>query len=253
MIPNGVDVEAATTAGGGTDYSGTTDVCAAADPAIATAVTPDTSSAPTGPILFTIGRLVHEKGIHVLLAAMPAVLACFPQARLIIAGAGPMQGELEALARLSGAAVQFAGFVDGAAKWRLYAQAAVSVFPSLYEPFGLVALEAMAAGSPVVAARTGGLAETIRHNADGLLVHPGSASALAKAICRLLAEPAIAARLAQRARRKIIRQYGWTAIAASTAEVYTGCARKSFRRAAPSLAKDVTSCPDLSSSETANF
>jgi 1,4-alpha-glucan branching enzyme len=236
MIPNGVDVPAATAAASALG-----------------AATPDASAESGGPILFTIGRLVHEKGIHVLLAAMPAVLARFPQARLIIAGTGPMQGELETLARPLGAAVQFAGFVDGAAKWQLYRQAAVSVFPSLYEPFGIVALEAMAAGSPVVASRTGGLAETIRHGSNGLLVRPDSADALAKAICRLLAEPALAARLAQRASLKINKQYGWTAIAASTAEVYTGCASKSIHRAAPSLAKDVISCPDHSSSATANF
>jgi 1,4-alpha-glucan branching enzyme len=261
MIPNGVDAAAATAGGGESDFSGTADTSEVADPtaptaatdAISDAGTPDAAPAPTGPILFTIGRLVHEKGIHVLLAAMPTILARFPQARLIIAGAGPMQGELADIASPLGGAVQFAGFVDGAAKWQLFRQAAVSVFPSLYEPFGLVALEAMAAGSPVVAARIGGLAETIRHRSDGLLVRPGSADALAKAICRLLSEPALAARLAQRARLKITRQYGWTAIAASTAEVYTGCVKKSIHRATPSLAKDVITCPDLSSSETANF
>jgi glycogen(starch) synthase len=99
-------------------------------------------------------------------------------------------------------------------------RAGCAVIPSLYEPFGIVALEAMAAGAPTVVARTGGLAEIVEGTNAGLLFEPGNADDLANQIEAILLRPKDAGALRKRARRLIAEKYTWDAIAARTAEVY---------------------------------
>ncbi|MZP28950.1 DUF1957 domain-containing protein [Heliobacterium undosum] len=177
---------------------------------------------PGEELIFHVGRLVTEKGSPVLVEAMPSVLRRRPQARLVIAGKGPLLETLkERAAELGvGEKITFAGFVDDSTRNRLLTSADVAVFPSLYEPFGIVALEAMAAGTPVIVGDAGGLGEIIRHGQNGLKVPPGDAEALADAIVQVLADRDGAAAMVREALREVDELYGWDTIAEQTAALY---------------------------------
>lgn len=183
-----------------------------------------------GPLVMLAARLVHEKGGQDLIAAMPAVRRRHPGARLIIAGSGPHEDELRADARRRRVPVTWVGFVPDDELAVLLAAADVAVVPSLYEPFGLIALEAQAAGTAVVASDVGGLADLVVDGCTGLLVPPGQPRALAAALDQLLADPALRASLARRARRRVRREFTWAAVAESTAAVYAAAVD---RHAAP--------------------
>ncbi|QGP93899.1 D-inositol-3-phosphate glycosyltransferase [Neomoorella glycerini] len=172
-------------------------------------------------ILF-IGRLVVEKGVQVLLEALARLRGFYPQARLIIAGAGPYAGELQALAARLGVAgqVEFTGFVSEAERNQLLARTRVAVFPSLYEPFGIVALEAMSAGVPVIVARTGGLAEVVEDGVTGLVFNPGDVEDLLRCLVTIFQNPELAAELSRQARARVERDYTWTAVARQTLSLY---------------------------------
>lgn len=178
-------------------------------------------------ILF-IGRLVVEKGVQVLLDAFAGLLNDYPDARLTIAGHGPCAAELKEKAQFLGISdqVRFTGFVSEGIRNKLLSQSRVAVFPSLYEPFGIVALEAMASGVPVIASRTGGLAETIDDGLTGLLCKPGDAGDLRRAMAALFDETELAAELSRNARAKVDRCYTWDAVARQTRELYDKVLRK---------------------------
>ncbi len=187
-----------------------------ADPAVR-----ERYAAPGEKIIFFIGRLVREKGVQVLLEALPQIRERFP-VKAVVAGSGPYEEELHRLARQFGIdrLVRFAGFVDDQTRNQLYAHADVAVFPSLYEPFGLVALEAMATGTPVVVGDTGGFTETVEHGVNGLRSMPGSAADLAGQVTRLLEDRELAERLAARGRADVKEKYIWEALARQTEELY---------------------------------
>ncbi len=182
------------------------------------------SAAALGTLLF-VGRLEHEKGVHLLLHAVAALRSSGRDVRLVVAGDGTQRDALEALATelAIDAAVHFAGFCDAAALADLHAAADVAVVPSLYEPFGLVALEAMAAGTPLVAARSGGLVEVVADDRTGLLVAPDDERALAAAVGRVLDDPALADRLRRGGLRRAATA-GWPGTARRTAAVYAALA-----------------------------
>jgi glycogen(starch) synthase len=175
-----------------------------------------------GKKIFFIGRLVREKGVQVLLEAAPQIIAREPKVQFLIAGKGPMEGELKQLARnlRIDSHVQFLGYVDEEIKMNLYKQATVSVFPSLYEPFGIVALEAMAAGVPVIVSDTGGLGEIIKNGCTGLKVSPGNVDALAKSILQIFQDKDIAERLKVNSLSVVKNQYSWGNIAEKTKNIY---------------------------------
>lgn len=177
---------------------------------------------PEEKILFFIGRLVREKGAQVLLEALPAIRERIPHVRAIIAGQGPYAEELHRISLQFGLdrQVTFAGYIDEETRNQLYAHADVAVFPSLYEPFGLVALEAMATGTPVVVGDTGGFAETVEHGVNGIRVAVENASELAEQVCALLGNPEPARRLAQRALQDVTEKYSWLSIARQYEEIY---------------------------------
>ena len=177
---------------------------------------------PTAKLIFYVGRLVPEKGVQVMLDAAPAILKRFPHAHFVIAGTGPYAEHLKRRSREMGLdnKVAFAGYIDEATKNELYRCASVSVFPSLYEPFGIVALEAMAMGTPLIVSSCGGLDEIIDHGVEGLKIYPGDAGSLAEQVCRLLNDEEWAASLAEKAYQKAIQNYSWEKIASQTAEVY---------------------------------
>lgn len=177
---------------------------------------------PEERIILFVGRLVPEKGAQLLIEALPRILAVHPRAKVVIAGQGPAGAELQNRAWALGVAhkVYFAGYIDDATRNALYKMAEVAVFPSLYEPFGIVALEAMVAGAPVVASGTGGLREIITHGVDGLLFPPGHATALADNVIRLLSEPELAAQLRQNGRNLAQQVYDWKQVAQKTLRLY---------------------------------
>ncbi len=178
------------------------------------------------PCVFFIGRLVYEKGVQTVIKALPQVLKYYPDCRFLIGGRGYYEGQLRQQARELGVEgnVFFLGFL--AEYWRrVYtSQSLVTVVPSLYEPFGIVALEAMAEGTPVIVANTGGLAEIVNHNVDGLKFPPGNSSALADQLLRNLHDWEVGGilreTLAKNALVKLKREYDWEQIARQTAEIY---------------------------------
>ena len=169
-----------------------------------------------------VGRLDPEKGLETLGEALELALERVPRLRVLVAGSGKHEDALRA--RLSPRAdrVRFLGYVRGEALAYLYRAVDVVLVPSVYEPFGLVALEAMLAGRAVVAAASGGLREIVRHEEDGLLIPPGDAGALSQAVVRLAEDPALGAGLGARAAERVAREHAWTEIAKRTRAVYAG-------------------------------
>ena len=136
------------------------------------------------PLIIYVGRLVPEKGGMTLIEAMPSVLQWHPAARLVIAGRGPdeenMRNRVFELGL--GQVVRFAGHLGDKSLKDLYSCSWIAVFPSSYEPFGIVALEAMATGVPCIVGNVGGFDEIIEHGKTGLKVEPGDPIKLAGAI-----------------------------------------------------------------------
>ncbi len=177
---------------------------------------------PEEKIVFSIGRLVREKGFQFLLEAVPLILKSQPKTRFIIAGKGPYEQELKRLAASMGIErhVHFAGYLSDDLRNALYKWASVAVIPSIYEPFGIVALEAMAAQTPVVISDTGGLGEIIDHGIDGYKAKPGDSSSLARMVLQLLRSESLAHRMHEQAYLKVKTLYNWQDIAEQTRQVY---------------------------------
>ncbi len=171
-------------------------------------------------VLF-VGRLVREKGVQTLIEAAPLIVAACPQAQIAILGKGPEMEGLKRQAAESGVAesVRFYGFVSDDDRNALLHQASAAVFPSLYEPFGIVALEAMAAGAPVVVSDVGGLADVVRHEETGLKMVPDDPHSLATQVIRLLQQPELGRAYAKSATAELVF-YDWNRIARQTTEVY---------------------------------
>lgn len=180
------------------------------------------------PLILFVGRLVIEKGVQFLLAAFARLLNFYPEADLIVAGSGPYSRDLQEMAAGLGLGekVKFTGFVTETERNALLAQSAVAVFPSLYEPFGIVALEAMSAGVPVIVSRTGGLAEIVEDGITGLTFTPGDAEDLLSRLLLVLNNPSLADNLSRNARAKVARDYTWDAVARQTFEIYQEALRQ---------------------------
>ena len=118
------------------------------------------------------------------------------------------------------ARVRFAGYISDDDRNTLYQAADVAVFPSRYEPFGIVALEAMALGAPLVAAGAGGLAEVVEDRQTGLLFQSGDPRSLAEQLIVALDSPSLCRAMAHRARQVATEQYSWSHIAERTIGVY---------------------------------
>lgn len=184
--------------------------------------------AGSGPLVLYAGRLVYEKGVHDLLRAMPKLRRRHPGIRLVIAGTGPHDSALRDLARSLrlGRSVRFAGFVGEEDLAALAAAADCAVVPSIYEPFGLVALEAAAAGTPLVVADVGGLREFVEHGITGLRFTPGDHAGLADTVSALLCDEVLARRMARAARTVVQRDYAWPRIADQVAATYERAGRE---------------------------
>jgi len=176
---------------------------------------------PSEKIILYVGRFVREKGIQVLLNSANVVLAQRPDAKFVIVGGG-VRDKFENYVRWAGLEdkVLFTGFMANRALHQIYRCADVAVFPSLYEPFGIVALEAMASGVPVVASDAGGLREVVVHDLTGTSSYANNAESLAWAILRVLNDPARAARLHENARERLQHEFDWSNLASQTIAVY---------------------------------
>lgn len=178
------------------------------------------SQTPAPPVrLLALGRLVEKKGFDVLLDALASLPSTAPPVVLTLAGDGPLRAALEARARQLAprVTVRFVGWVDDVAP--LFAAADLFVLPSRDEPFGIVVLEAMAAGVPIVATRTAGPLEVL--NADmAALVDVGDVAALATAIANALADPAAAQARAARAVTEFTSTYAAAAVVPRYERIY---------------------------------
>ncbi|HWN27938.1 MAG TPA: glycosyltransferase family 4 protein [Actinomycetospora sp.] len=174
------------------------------------------------PTLLYLGRLEWEKGVHDLVAALPAIRRAHPGTRLLVAGTGSCSDWLAERARAARVrrSVRLLGHVDDATLRDLLASADAAVLPSRYEPFGITALEAAAAGAPLVASRAGGLGEVVVDGVTGLSFAPGDVPGLAAAVVRCLDDPAAARTRADAARARLDTDFAWPAIAAETAALY---------------------------------
>ncbi len=177
--------------------------------------------------LLYFGRLEYEKGVHELIAALPRIRRAHPGTTLTIAGDGTQQGRLVETARKYKVvrAVRFFGRAGHDELLELLHRTDAAVLPSHYEPFGIVALEAAAAGAPLVTSDVGGLGEAVIDGVTGLSVPPRDAAALAEAVCAVLADPAGAQRRALAARERLTSEFDWTTVAAETARVFSDAKR----------------------------
>jgi L-malate glycosyltransferase len=167
----------------------------------------DPEPAPDDPRFLCIGRLIPIKGHVVLLRALALALAEEPEITLEIAGRGPLEPALRALAKELDVehAVRFLGYV--APIQRAIDESAVVVVPSLGEGFGMVALEAMERARPVLAADIGGLGELVVNGETGLLVPPGEAEPLAQALVQLARDPERRRALGEAGRRRALEHF----------------------------------------------
>ena len=180
-----------------------------------------TFALPDEKLVLFVGRLVYEKGAHVLINSIPKILEKI-NAKFVIVGSGYMKEQLSTIVRSMGLEhkVMFTGFVDEATLIKLQCCADVSVVPSLFEPFGIVALEAMAAKSPVVVSDTGGLGEIVEHDVTGVKVYPNSTESLAWGITRVLLDDKNRNTLRANAYKRIQEEYDWDKIAQQTERIY---------------------------------
>jgi glycosyltransferase involved in cell wall biosynthesis len=172
------------------------------------------------PLIGAIGRLVWQKGFHDLLEAIPLVLRDLPRARFLLVGDGPLKTDLQEQARSLGIGdrLLFAGHRTDI-RDLLSAMDTVCI-PSLLEGFPMVTLEAMAMERPLVATAIDGILEQIVDGVEGLLVPPRNAPALAQAMVRLAADPALASTLAAAARLRVVRDFSVRKMIDATIEVY---------------------------------
>ncbi|MEO7142271.1 MAG: glycosyltransferase family 4 protein, partial [Bryobacteraceae bacterium] len=173
-----------------------------------------------GNYILYAGRLVPQKGVDVLLRAF-AVLLRRLDCRLVVAGDGLLDLYLRRLTRYLGVPdrVSFRHWQTGPALVKMFQNAAAVAVPSLYEPFGIVALEAMACARAPVASKTGGLAEVVEHGVDGYLVEPGDHLDFARRLLWLLNDPELSRRMGEAARRKA-QTYSWESAARQTGALY---------------------------------
>jgi len=172
-------------------------------------------------ILFS-GRLVYEKGVQYLISAMPKIIEHYHDSKLVIVGKGGMIDELRQEVNYLGIRdkVYFTGYLEHKKLCKMYKCADISVFPSTYEPFGIVALEAMLAGVPVVVSDVGGLNEIVDHGINGMKSYAGNPNSIADSVLALLYDQQLADNIVKNAKQKVKDMYNWTKIAQDTHFVY---------------------------------
>jgi len=178
-------------------------------------------AAPEEKLVLLIGRLVYEKGFQIALEAMPRLVERVPGTRFLVAGSGTHEQELKRQAEDLGLLDHgtFLGWIGDDVLHSLYPIADLCVVPSIYEPFGLVALEAMASGCPCIVADTGGLREVVPDDEAGLRFRSRDPDSLAAVAERVLADDELGHRLVEEAYEHV-RRFDWLDVAEQTAAVY---------------------------------
>ncbi len=183
------------------------------------------------PYVIFVGRITRQKGLPVLLRAASGLV---PQAQLVLCAGQADTPELlaevtelvEGLRATRSGVLWIPEMLEKAEVIQLLTHATVFACPSVYEPLGIVNLEAMACATAVVGSRTGGIPEVVADGETGLLVPPGDPEALAAALNVLLSDPALARGMGQAGRKRAVAEFGWPAIAAQTADLYAEFANK---------------------------
>ena len=173
-------------------------------------------------IILYVGRLVYEKGVQHLISAMPKILENYHDSKLVIAGKGGMIDELKSQVESMGLSnkVYFTGYLNKKEVQKMYKCADVAVFPSTYEPFGIVALEAMLAGIPTVVSDIGGLNEIVEHGVNGMKSYTGNPNSIADSVLSLLFDPQLAMNVTKNAKNKVKDEFNWQKIAQDTHYIY---------------------------------
>lgn len=168
------------------------------------------------------GRVQYEKGFQVLAQAIGRLRGRVPGIRCVIAGRGPYLPELQSQVDIEGVSdlVHLAGYVSDEELRSLLHEAGCVVIPSLYEPFGIVALESLAANAPTIVARTGGLAEIMEGTEASLMFEPGNAKELATRIERVLMNRHVSQNMQAQGAEILHARFSWDAIARSTVSAY---------------------------------
>jgi glycogen synthase len=178
-------------------------------------------AAPDERLVLLIGRLVYEKGFQVALEALPRVIRRVGGVRFLVAGSGTHEAELKRLAVALGLTEHgtFMGWIGDDVLHSLYRIADLCVVPSIYEPFGLVALEAMASGCPCIVADTGGLREVVPTSDVGLRFRSRDPRSLGRMMERVLTDEALRDRLVAEASEHVLR-FDWADVAQQTRRVH---------------------------------
>lgn len=173
-------------------------------------------------IVLFAGRIVNEKGIQVLFNAAPKILANYPNVKFVIAGRGPCMDDLKGLADYLGISqkVYFTGYLNDKQITKMYKCADIATFPSLYEPFGIVALEGMLAGCATVVSDAGGLNEIVSHGIDGMKSYADNPNSLADSILEVLFDEQLCKQIAKNAHEKVVKEFNWDTISKNTMKVY---------------------------------
>lgn len=180
-------------------------------------------AAPREKLVLLVGRLVYEKGFQIALEALPGLIQRLPRTRFLVAGSGTHEPELRRQAAELGLMEHgsFLGWIGDDVLHSLYRIADVCVVPSIYEPFGLVALEAMASGCPCIVADTGGLREVVPHEEAGLRFRARDPASLVEVTRRVLADEGLGRRLVAEAYQHV-RRFDWLDVAERTVALYEG-------------------------------
>ena len=183
---------------------------------------PDFDERPDENLVFAWGRVQYEKGFHVLAAAMAQLRSGHPNAHCVIAGRGSYLAELQSQIDVIGVSdlVDLPGYISDHELRAYLHRSACVVIPSLYEPFGVVALEALAGGSPLVIAETGGLSEIVEGTNAALTFEPGNTGHLAEQLDSVLSDHDLAQSLSENGRALIEKSYSWPAIAGRMMDCY---------------------------------
>lgn len=173
------------------------------------------------PNIFFIGLLKEVKGIDLLLKSIPIIKKSITDIYVYIAGSGPLENELKLLVKKLDIEeeVNFLGFVSGDEKYSYLKSANVCVFPSIYEPFGIVIIEAMACGKAVVASNVGGIPFIVEDGKTGLLFEPSNVEELAEKIIELLENRKFRMKIGAAGKEKA-KEFKWDKIAITTAQHY---------------------------------
>jgi glycogen synthase len=177
---------------------------------------------PNESLVLLVGRLVYEKGFQIALEALPEIVERLPNTRFVVAGSGTHEQELRRQAGELGLMERgtFVGWIGDDVLHSLYRIADVCVVPSIYEPFGLVALEAMASSCPCIVADTGGLREVVPHDEVGLRFRARDPQSLAQMTVRVLDDAKLCRRLTAEAFEHL-RRFDWGDVAQRTGSVYS--------------------------------